>query len=351
MKFIDEASIKIQAGDGGNGCVSFRREKYIPKGGPDGGDGGDGGHIYLLGDSGLNTLIDFRHQRSFHAEPGQNGMGRQMTGKRGEDLLIPVPTGTRVRDADTDAVMGEVLRHNQRLLVASGGYHGLGNMRFKSSVNRAPCESTQGTPGERRTLLLELIVLADVGLLGMPNAGKSSLIRAISSARPKIADYPFTTLYPHLGVVGVGSDNSFVVADIPGVIQGAAGGAGLGLQFLKHLARTRLLLHIVDVSEPEPAQQVERIATELAQYDEKLAQRTRWLVLSKKDLMPNAAFEALRKQIVRDLAWQGPCFAISSINREGLDDLVNAVLDYLRSLRDIKIEQTQVAKPYDPLES
>ncbi len=349
MKFVDEASIKVEAGDGGNGCVSFRREKFIPKGGPDGGDGGNGGHVYLVGDSGLNTLIDFRHRRSYRGERGQNGMGRQMTGRGGQDLCIAVPTGTRVRDADTDEVMGEVLQHGQRLRVASGGHHGLGNIHFKSSVNQAPRQSTSGAPGERRALKLELIVLADVGLLGMPNAGKSSLIRAMSSAQPKVADYPFTTLYPNLGVVGAGSDHSFVMADIPGVVAGAAEGAGLGLQFLKHLSRTRLLLHLVDIDSTNPAQQVQCLEAELAQYDEALAQRPRWLVFSKKDLILDEEFSELRQEILRELDWQAPCFAVSSFTREGLDDLAQTILRHIQALNKTKIPEAQAEQPYDPL--
>lgn len=357
MKFVDEATIKVEAGDGGNGCVSFRREKYIPRGGPDGGDGGDGGSVYLEGHSGLNTLVDFRHQRHHRAERGQNGMGRQMYGRKGQDLIVQVPVGTRVKDADTEELIGEVLQHEERLLVAAGGVHGLGNIHFKSSTNRAPRQSTNGTQGERRNLLLELIVLADVGLLGMPNAGKSSLITAMSSARPKVADYPFTTLYPNLGVVGAGSDRSFVIADIPGVIAGAAEGAGLGIQFLKHLSRTRLLLHLVDVApmdeDVEPAQQVRDIVNELASFDEELAERERWLVLSKQDLLSEEAFAQVREQLLNDLDWEGPVFSVSSIARTGLKELEDAVVRHLHALRDQEVESAaaEVAEeePYDPL--
>ncbi len=355
MKFVDEATIRVEAGDGGNGCVSFRREKYIPKGGPDGGDGGDGGSVWLIGDSGLNTLVDFRHQRRHRAERGQNGMGRQMTGRKGQDLLIPVPVGTRVIDADTEELVGEVLGHGQRLLVAEGGKHGLGNIHFKSSTNRAPRQSTPGTPGERRNLLLELIVLADVGLLGLPNAGKSSLIAALSSARPRVADYPFTTLYPNLGVVGAGSDRSFVIADIPGVIQGAAEGAGLGLQFLKHLSRTRLLLHLVDIApmdeRVDPAEQVREIVAELEKYDPALAQRERWLVLSKADLLDAESLEQARRRLVEALDWQGPVFAVSSVTRQGLQALEDAVVAHLHARRaEQKAEapEQEDQKPYDP---
>jgi GTP-binding protein len=359
MKFVDEATIKVEAGDGGNGCVSFRREKYIPRGGPDGGDGGNGGSVYLVGDSGLNTLVDFRHQRLYRAGRGQNGMGRQMTGGCGEDLLVNVPIGTRVSDASTEEVIGEVLADGERLLVAGGGYHGLGNVHFKSSVNRAPRQSTQGTPGEQRQLLLELIVLADVGLLGMPNAGKSSLVRALSSARPKVADYPFTTLYPNLGVVGTGSDSSFVIADIPGVIEGAAQGAGLGTQFLKHLSRTRLLLHLVDLAPMDTTidlvGQVQVIVDELAQYDEDLAQRPRWLVLSKQDLLSKEALQNTRDELLDKLGWQGAVFSISSISRAGLDELVYAIIQYLKKnpsrVMQKKGKVGQGEELYNPMQS
>ncbi len=356
MKFVDEATIRVEAGDGGNGCVSFRREKYIPKGGPDGGDGGDGGSVWLVGDSGLNTLVDFRHQRRHRAERGQNGMGRQMTGRKGQDLLIPVPVGTRVIDADTEELVGEVLEHGQRLLVAQGGKHGLGNIHFKSSTNRAPRQATPGTPGERRNLRLELIVLADVGLLGLPNAGKSSLIAAMSAARPRIADYPFTTLYPNLGVVGVGSDRSFVIADIPGVISGAAEGAGLGIQFLKHLSRTRLLLHLVDIAPvdgADPASQVREIEAELAKYSPELAARERWLVLSKCDLLDDEALQAARARLIEALHWQGPVFAVSSVARSGLKVLEDAIVAHLRVRDGDEAEATTEAdrEPYDPTRS
>ena len=360
MKFVDEATIKVEAGDGGNGCVSFRREKYIPRGGPDGGDGGNGGSVYLQGNNGLNTLVDFRHQRLYRAERGQNGMSRQMTGRCAQDLLISVPTGTRVSDVATGELIGEVLQDGHRLLVAQGGHHGLGNIHFKSSVNRAPRQSTQGTPGEHCQLLLELMVLADVGLLGMPNAGKSSLIRALSSARPKVADYPFTTLYPNLGVVGTNSDNSFVMADIPGVIQGAAQGAGLGLQFLKHLARTRLLLHLIDLAPMDQttslAQQVQAIESELAQYNTTLAQRTRWLVLSKKDLLSEQELPVVRDQLLQELNWQGPVFTISSLTKDGLQPLIYAIQEYLKDNPSDTVgkqarQKLEDEKPYDPMQS
>jgi GTP-binding protein len=354
MKFVDEAVIKVEAGDGGNGCVSFRREKFIPKGGPDGGDGGDGGHVYLVADSGLNTLVDFRHRRHHRAERGQNGMGRQMTGRKGESLYIRVPVGTRVHDADTEEFIGEVLQDGEELLVARGGHHGLGNIHFKSSTNRAPRQSTHGTPGERRTLRLELVLLADVGLLGLPNAGKSSLITAISSARPKVADYPFTTLYPNLGVVRAGQDRSFVVADIPGLIDGAAEGAGLGIQFLRHLARTRLLLHLVDVAPADgsdPVDAVNCISAEVQKFGHGLPQRERWLVLTKIDLLDPAELAERRARLVQAIDWQGPVFAISSVSRAGLEPLVGALANRLEVMRaEAQQEPAEPDRPYDPLE-
>jgi GTP-binding protein len=359
MKFVDEAVIKVEAGDGGNGCVSFRREKFIPKGGPDGGDGGDGGHVYLVADSGLNTLVDFRHRRHHRAERGQNGMGRQMTGRKGESLSIRVPVGTRVHDADTEEFIGEVMRHGERLLVVRGGVHGLGNIHFKSSTNRAPRQATHGTPGERRTLHLELVLLADVGLLGLPNAGKSSLITAVSSARPKVADYPFTTLYPNLGVVRAGSERSFVIADIPGVIEGAAEGAGLGIQFLKHLSRTRLLLHLVDIApidDTDPAEAVRSILAELEKFGPELAGRERWLVLTKSDLLDEDELDARRRALVDALQWPGPVFVISSVARRGLDELVQALANRLDELRAADPTTASDAtgaddEPYDPLKN
>jgi len=353
MKFVDEAIIKVEAGDGGNGCVSFRREKYIPKGGPDGGDGGDGGSVWLVGDEGLNTLVDFRHRRLHRAERGQNGMGRQMTGRKGADLEVRVPVGTRVKDLDTGEVVGEVLEHGQRLLVARGGKHGLGNIHFKSSTNRAPRQATPGTPGEKRTLFLELIVLADVGLLGLPNAGKSSLVARISHARPKVADYPFTTLHPNLGVVSLGSGRSFVVADIPGIIEGAAEGAGLGLQFLKHLSRTRLLLHLVDMApldpDADPVSAVRRIEAEVARYGGALLERERWLVLTKCDLLSAEARRVRKEEIVRRLEWQGPVFMVSAVTGEGMDGLVQALGDRLATADDEGAADDE--PPYDPIAS
>jgi len=338
MKFIDEVTIRVEAGGGGSGCVSFRREKFIPEGGPDGGDGGDGGSVFLLADANLNTLVDFRHRQGFCAERGRDGMGRDRTGRSGEDLLVRVPVGTRVRDAETWESIGELLQAGERLLVAQGGFHGIGNARFKSSTNQAPRRSTPGTPGEHRRLHLELILLADVGLLGLPNAGKSSLIRAVSSARPKVANYPFTTLYPNLGVVGLGPGRGFVVADIPGVIEGAATGAGLGIRFLKHLTRTRLLLHLVDAApldgDPSgPVRQVRELEGELAAYDGDLARKERWLVLNKRDLLAPLDFERCRAAILERLGWRGPAFGISAVTGEGTRDLIQALLRYLEQER------------------
>ncbi|MEJ2693616.1 MAG: Obg family GTPase CgtA [Candidatus Thiodiazotropha sp.] len=336
MKFVDEARIKVIAGDGGNGCASFRREKYIPKGGPDGGDGGNGGSVYLVADSGLNTLVDFRTQRTHKAERGQNGMGRERTGRRGKDLSVRVPVGTRVMDEGTGEMIGELLEAGQRLLVASGGERGIGNVHFKSSTNRAPRQFTNGTEGERRELLLELILLADVGLLGMPNAGKSSLISQISCARPKVADYPFTTLYPNLGVVSLGRDHSFVVADIPGVIEGAAEGAGLGLQFLKHLSRTRLLLHLVDIAPldetVDPVVQVRQIERELFGHSPELADKERWLVLNKKDLLSEERFQEKSLELVEALQWRGPVYGISAATGEGTKPLTSDLMLRLEAI-------------------
>lgn len=338
MKFVDEATIDVKGGDGGNGCVGFRREKFIPLGGPDGGDGGDGGSVYLIADSGLNTLADFRYTRRFDAERGQNGMGRDCTGKSGADSHIQVPVGTVVIDADTDEVIGDLVAPGQVLLVAKGGFHGLGNARFKSSVNRAPRQSTPGTPGEERRLRLELKLLADVGLLGMPNAGKSTLIRAISAARPKVADYPFTTLHPNLGVVSIAPHRSFVVADIPGLIEGAAEGAGLGIQFLKHLSRTTLLLHLVDAAPlgevSDPVDDVRKIEAELQKFSPELAARERWLVLNKIDLLPEEEREARCREIVERLDWSGPVFHICAIKGEGTKELTYKIMEHLEQRRE-----------------
>ncbi len=336
MKFVDEAFIRVQAGDGGNGCVSFRREKYIPFGGPDGGDGGDGGSVYFVADENLNTLIDFRYERDYRAKRGENGSGGNCTGKSGEDLYIRVPVGTTVIDQDTEEVIGDLVAAGQVLMVAKGGWHGLGNTRFKSSTNRAPRKATPGTPGEVRRLHLELKVLADVGLLGLPNAGKSTFIRAVSAARPKVADYPFTTLYPNLGVVKVDYERSFVIADVPGLIEGASEGAGLGIQFLKHLSRTRLLLHLVDVAPfdgSDPADSARKIAAELERFSPELAGRERWLVLNKIDLLPEDEREARCRQIVEALDWQGPVFNIAAISKEGTQALIYKVMEFLEANR------------------
>jgi GTP-binding protein len=320
MKFVDEAQIHVQAGAGGNGCVSFRREKFIPLGGPDGGDGGDGGSVWLVADENLNTLVDFRHERRFKAQRGENGRGRQMFGKAGEDTLIRVPVGTAVTNTATEELIGDLTEHGQKLLVAHGGQGGQGNVHFKSSVTRAPRRAVPGSEGEEREIGLELRVLADVGLLGFPNAGKSTFIRAVSAATPRVADYPFTTLQPHLGVVSVEAHRSFVIADIPGLIEGAADGAGLGIQFLKHIQRTRLLLHLVDllpVDGSDPVEQVHAIEHELGKYDPELLEKPRWLVLNKADLLlPEEAHERA-EEIARALDWKDPWFVVSAIGHEG----------------------------------
>ncbi|HDL6962338.1 TPA: Obg family GTPase CgtA [Yersinia enterocolitica] len=334
MKFVDEATILVVAGDGGNGCVSFRREKYIPNGGPDGGDGGDGGDIYLLADENLNTLIDYRFVKSFRAERGENGQSRDCTGKRGKDITIKVPVGTRVLDQGTGEIVGDMTRHGQRLMVAKGGFHGLGNTRFKSSVNRAPRQKTMGTEGETRELMLELLLLADVGMLGLPNAGKSTFIRAVSAAKPKVADYPFTTLIPSLGVVRMDHEQSFVVADIPGLIEGASDGAGLGIRFLKHLERCRVLLHLVDlapIDESDPVENAKIIINELQQYSENLAQKPRWLVFNKIDLLDPEEAEVRAKAIVEALGWEDKYYMISAANRDNVNALCWDVMNFLNS--------------------
>jgi GTP-binding protein len=336
MKFVDEATIHIEAGRGGDGCLSFRREKFIPFGGPNGGDGGDGGSVYLLADANLNTLVDFRVNRRFRAESGESGRGSNCTGKKGDDCTIHVPVGTEVIDEETQELIGDLAVEGQTLLVARGGFHGLGNTRFKSSTNRAPRKTTKGSPGEVRELRLELKVLADVGLLGLPNAGKSTLIRAVSAAKPKVADYPFTTLHPNLGVVSAGLHRSFVIADIPGVIEGAADGAGLGVRFLKHLSRTRLLLHIVDVSpaDTDPVDDVRTIESEIQKFSPDLATRDRWLVLNKVDLLPLEERAQHCADIVARLEWKGPVFRISALNRDGTQVLVTSIMVYLEEHKD-----------------
>jgi len=338
MKFVDEVSIHVKAGDGGNGMMSFRREKFIEKGGPNGGDGGDGGSVYLEADENLNTLVDYRYTRRFTAPNGQKGGSTDCTGAKGDDLILPVPVGTTVIDAATQEIMGDLTKAGQRLLVAQGGWHGLGNTRFKSSTNRAPRQTTPGKPGEARDLKLELKVLADVGLLGLPNAGKSTFIRSVSAAKPKVADYPFTTLVPNLGVVSVGRFKSFVIADIPGLIEGASEGAGLGIRFLKHLARTRLLLHLVDIAPvdgSEPADAAETIIGELEKFSPALTQRDRWLVLNKADQLLDDEREARVSSVVERLDWKGPVFVISALEREGTEELSQAIMRYLdeRALR------------------
>ena len=321
MKFVDEAVISLFAGNGGNGCVSFRREKFIPLGGPDGGDGGDGGSIWVQADENLNTLIDFRHQRQFRAQRGENGMGRQMFGKAGEDVTIRVPIGTEIVNVATDEIIGDLTEDGQRILVARGGHGGKGNVHFKSSLNRAPRKATSGSPGEERDIRMELKLLADVGLLGFPNAGKSTFIRAVSAATPKVADYPFTPLYPNLGVVSVEQDRSFVIADIPGIIEGAAEGAGLGSLFLRHVQRTRLLLHLVDMAPfdeaIDPATQVRAIEDELRRYDPGMLEKPRWLVLNKGDLLDEEERQQRAEAIVKALDWKEPWFVSSAIGREG----------------------------------
>ncbi len=337
MKFIDEARIEVIAGKGGNGAVSFRREKYVPRGGPDGGDGGRGGSIWAEADRNLNTLVEYRYTRLFRAENGENGRGSDCYGRGGEDLTLRFPVGTVIQDEDTGEVIADLTHHGQRALIARGGKGGLGNLHFKSSTNRAPRQSTPGEPGEARRLHLELKVLADVGLLGMPNAGKSTFIRAVSAARPKVADYPFTTLHPNLGVVRVDSERSFVLADIPGLIEGAAEGAGLGHQFLRHLMRTRLLLHLVDIApldpSADPVAQARAIVEELRRYDEALYRKPRWLVLNKIDLIPPEERQTRIDAFVRDFGWQGPVFAIAAISGEGCQPLLRAIMDYLDELR------------------
>lgn len=333
MKFVDEVQVRVEAGDGGNGIVSFRREKYIPMGGPDGGDGGDGGSVYLIGVENINTLVDFRYHKVHRAERGHNGASRNCTGHKGQDCYVSIPLGTRVYDAETEEFIGDITTLGQTLLVAQGGFHGLGNTRFKSSINRAPRKASKGSQGEHRILNLELTLIADVGLLGMPNAGKSSLIRAVSSATPKVADYPFTTLYPNLGVVRVDDLRSFVVADIPGVIEGAAEGAGLGLQFLKHLARTRLLLHVIDIepyeSEETPVQAAKKISLELEKWSEELAHKPRWLVLNKIDRVLGEELDGHCQKIIDELSWTYPVFKISAIDGTGTKELTFAIMSFL----------------------
>ena len=337
MKFVDEASISVDAGKGGNGCMSFHREKFVAKGGPNGGDGGDGGSVYVLADDAVNTLIDYRYTRRYRAENGKNGQSRDMTGHMGEDIILKVPVGTTVIDEDTLEVLGDLAKDQETLMVAQGGFHGLGNTRFKSSVNRAPRQTKPGQPGESRNLKFEMKVLADVGLLGLPNAGKSTFIRSVSAAKPKVADYPFTTLVPNLGVVSVRQHKSFVIADIPGLIEGASDGAGLGIRFLKHLVRTQLMLHIVDMApfdETDPAENMLSISRELQRFSPALAERDRWLVLNKLDLVSEEEHEALCQDLIERTGWKGPVYQISALTGDGTKPLTNDIMDYIEERRE-----------------
>jgi len=331
MKFVDEAKIKVKAGNGGNGCLSFRREKYIPFGGPDGGDGGSGGSVFFIADQNLNTLVDFRFKRIFEAKRGEDGQGSQRTGKDGDDLITKVPIGTLIYDDDTDELIADLTKNEQKVCVAKGGFHGFGNLYFKSSTNRAPRQIIKGRPGEERNLKLELKLLADVGLLGLPNAGKSTFIRSVSAARPKVADYPFTTLHPNLGVVSVDMERSFVIADIPGLIEGASEGLGLGIQFLKHLSRTSILIHLVDIAPldgSDPVVAFNTITKELKKFNKDLAKKERWLVLNKIDLLSAEEQEAKTKEIIKRLKWKGKVFQISAIKKIGTKNLCYKIMDY-----------------------
>lgn len=353
MKFVDEAFIDIAAGDGGNGCVSFRHEKYKEFGGPNGGDGGRGGHVFAVADSNLNTLVDFRYSRRHEAKRGEHGMGSDMFGAAGDDITLKVPVGTIISDAETGEVLYELLTEGEVITIAKGGDGGFGNMRFKSAINRAPRQKTPGWPGEKKSLKLELKVLADVGLLGMPNAGKSTLISAISNARPRIADYPFTTLHPNLGVVRVGPEQSFVVADLPGLIEGASEGAGLGHLFLRHLQRTRLLLHVIDMAPfddaVDPVAQAKAIVGELKKYDAALYEKPRWLVLNKLDMVPGDERAALVKDFVKRLRFKGPVFEISALTREGCEHLVQAVYQQVKAQQVAEQEPVEVDPRFVPL--
>ena len=347
MKFVDEATIEVTAGKGGNGCVSFRREKFLPKGGPDGGDGGDGGSVFIEGDESLNTMIDYRYTRRFRAESGEAGRGRNCSGKAGSDLVLPVPLGTTVLDESSGEVLGDIRAAGERLLVAQGGFHGLGNTRYKSSINRAPRQSSPGSEGESRQLKLELKVLADVGLLGLPNAGKSTLIRAVSAATPKVADYPFTTLIPNLGVVKVDAYRSFVVADIPGLIEGASEGAGLGIRFLKHLTRNRVLLHLVDVAPldgGDPGEAACAVVRELEAFSPTLARRPRWLVLNKTDLVDETLLSECRDRVVTALNWSGPVYTISAVAGRGTERLCGDLMTYLEAQQALFREDPEAAE-------
>lgn len=349
MKFIDEAIIKVYAGDGGNGVATFRREKYEPLGGPNGGDGGRGGSIYAVADRNINTLVDYRYTRVFRAQRGENGRGSDCYGAQGENLELRVPVGTVITDKGSDRVVADLAEDGQSVLLAKGGNGGLGNIHFKSSTNRAPRQCTKGEPGEQFELQLELKVLADIGLLGMPNAGKSTFIRSVSAARPKVADYPFTTLHPNLGVVRVDANRSFVIADIPGLIEGAAEGAGLGHQFLRHLARTRLLLHIVDLAPfdeaIDPVQEARAIVEELRKYDEGLYNKPRWLVLNKVDMLPEGERDQQRAEFLRRFGWDAPSFCISALTGEGCKALTYAIMDYLDAHRAEPVPAEEAAEP------
>lgn len=342
MKFVDEVTIKVIGGDGGGGCISFRREKYVPFGGPDGGDGGDGGSVFLVADLGVNTLVDFRHVRTFSAERGQNGMSRECTGRMGEDNNILVPIGTIVKDINTGELIGDLVEDGQRLLVAKGGVHGLGNVHFKSSTNRTPRRSTPGTPADRREISLELKVLADIGLLGMPNAGKSTFIRTVSSAKPKVANYPFTTLYPNLGVVRVGPLQSFVIADIPGLIEGASEGVGLGVQFLKHLTRTSLLLHMVDIAPMDdavdPVDEAKKIIIELEKYGDHLVDKERWLIFNKTDLLMEDEQDEICQRVIDALDWKGEICKISAVSGFGTENLCQRLAARLELIKEEGLE-------------
>ncbi len=363
MKFVDEAEITVQAGNGGHGALSFRREKYIPRGGPDGGNGGRGGSVYLEATDGLNTLADFRFVRHYQAKGGETGGGKVKTGQGGDDIVVKVPIGTMVYDGQTEELIADMTDEGQRIAVALGGEGGLGNTVFKSSTNQAPRKTTKGKPGDARTLRLELKVLADVGLLGLPNAGKSTFLRSVSQATPKVANYPFTTLHPELGVVSLGMGSSFVIADIPGLIEGAAQGAGLGIQFLRHLARTKLLLHVVDIApygdeEANLANDIRTIAGELSQYSEEagadLDQLDRWLVINKTDVVLDEDRERIVSDLLAELDWQGPVYTISAISRQGTQDLCNDIMNYIDA--EIRAQQDEVflsiptpsREPYDP---
>jgi len=349
MKFIDEATIKVYAGDGGNGAATFRREKYEPMGGPSGGDGGRGGSIFVVADLNINTLVDYRYTRTFRGQRGENGRSSDCYGAKGEDTILRVPVGTVISDKATGQILVDLAENGQRALLAKGGNGGLGNIHFKTSTNRAPRQCTPGEPGEEFELYMELKVLADVGLLGMPNAGKSTFIRSVSAAKPKVADYPFTTLHPNLGVVRVDTNRSFVIADIPGLIEGAAEGAGLGHQFLRHLARTRLLLHIVDIAPydeaVDPVAEAKAIVEELRKYDEELYNKPRWLILNKVDMLEDSA--AVVKSFIKHYGWDGPCFAISAISGGGTKELVYAIMEHLEITKRIEAESAENELPTD----